>query len=440
MVQFCPLSTTPIFFQGKPQIGAQITFYDAGTLTPRTAYADGLLHTPLAQPILSDGNGTVPQIWIQGNPYRMRILAPAPNSVLIRDIDNLPGDPPASPPPPPPPSGTITLQTGDLVWAYGTAIIPGRVRANGKTIGNASSGASEFADPTCQNLFVALWQADPNLVVIGGRGPTALVDWNANKAITLPDFNGRGPMGIDGMGSPVTGRLGNALFLTGGPGVLGSTGGESGHTLLTAELPSHTHTATTQSAGSHAHTFTTAVSVLITVTQYTSTDGSHSHGGGTGAAGAYTPTGSTDGQGSHNHGGNTGGRSAAHNHGYNYNAPTSYNAIAGTGAVGGYWYGGPTNVGGTTAGETQDHSHAIGSDGYHAHGLNINALPNHAHSITADGSHYHSLNDTTQPHAHGGTTDSGGAHTHSLSSDPTGGNGVHNTMQPFLLVTFYLIL
>lgn len=434
MTVFCPLSTQPVFFQGKPQIGAQITFYDAGTLTPRTVYADGLLHTPLAQPVLSDGNGTVPEIWVQGNPYRVRILAPT--GVQIRDIDNLPGDPPASPPPPPPPSGTITLQTGDLVWAYGTAIIPGRVRANGKTIGSASSGASEFADPTCQNLFVQLWQADPNLVVVGGRGPTAIYDWNANKALTLPDFNGRGPMGIDGMGATPTGRLGNALFLTGGPGVLGAAGGESGHTLMTPELPSHTHTATTQAAGTHQHTGTTAASALIQVNAVTDAQGYHSHTGQTAAAGAYTPTGTTDAQGVHSHGGQTGGRSAAHNHGYN--VPNSYNAVAGPGGVGGYWNGGPGSGG--TAAETQDHVHGIAADGNHAHNVLMNALPNHTHGISVDGGHQHNVTDSTMPHTHTIVTDPAGLHLHTLVSDATGGNGSHNSMPPFLLATIYIVL
>jgi hypothetical protein len=61
MAVFCPLSTQPVFFQGAAQIGAEITVYDAGTLTPRTAYRDGLLNAPWAQPILTDANGCVPE-------------------------------------------------------------------------------------------------------------------------------------------------------------------------------------------------------------------------------------------------------------------------------------------------------------------------------------------------------------------------------------------
>ena len=93
-------------------------------------------------------------------------------------------------------------------------MIAGRVRANGNSIGNAVSGASELASPVCQSLFQWLWNGDPTLAVSGGRGATALADWNANKTIALPDFRGRTPFGIDGMGASASGRLANATLAT----------------------------------------------------------------------------------------------------------------------------------------------------------------------------------------------------------------------------------
>ena len=90
MAVFCPLSCQPVFFQGAAQIGAQITVFDAGTLTPRTAYKDGLLNSPWAQPILSDANGCLPEIWVTGNAYKLRIATAG--GVQIREVDNLPGD------------------------------------------------------------------------------------------------------------------------------------------------------------------------------------------------------------------------------------------------------------------------------------------------------------------------------------------------------------
>ena len=92
MAIFCPLSCQPVFFQGAAQVGAQITVYDAGTLTPRTAYKDGLLNAPWAQPILSDANGCLPEIWVAGNAYKLRITTAS--GVQIREVDNLPGDVP----------------------------------------------------------------------------------------------------------------------------------------------------------------------------------------------------------------------------------------------------------------------------------------------------------------------------------------------------------
>jgi microcystin-dependent protein len=409
--------------------------YDAGSLTPRTAYGDGLLTTPLAQPILTDGNGTIPPIWIQGNNYRIRIRAST--GVQIRDVDNLPGEAGATPPPPPPP-GTVTLQTGDLIWSYGTAIIPGRVRANGRTIGNALSGASEFADPSTVNLFTWLWNGDPNLVVIGGRGLTAAADYAANKAITLPDFNGRTPVGIDGMGQLPTGRLNGATFATGNASTLGSTGGTAQETLTTAQIPAHTHTATTQSAGTHQHTGTTAASPAASVNAVTDPQGYHSHTGWTqGADRTIFARGSVDAAGQHSHGSITGGRTAQHNHTYS-GPPAQQQAIAGTGSVPGYWFGAPQT--GTTAPEPQDHQHGINPDGNHQHSLSTVTVDNHLHGISPDGTHQHNVSVPLIAHVHTFTSDPAGLHVHTLTSDPTGGGGAHNNMPPFLLTTFYLVL
>jgi hypothetical protein len=43
------------------------------------------------------------------------------------------------------------------------------------------------------------------------------------------------------------------------------------------------------------------------------------------------------------------------------------------------------------------HSHPIAEDGWHAHNLSINAIPNHQHAISTDGSHTHTGAVTTFP-------------------------------------------
>ena len=435
MTFFCPLSTQPVWWHGAPQVGAQISFYDAGTLTPRNVYADGALGTLLQQPVLTDSNGCIPNLWLQGNPYRVRVLAPvSQNSVQIRDVDNLPGDTSVSPPPPPP-TVSKPLVTGDLVWNYGTAIISGRVRCNGDTIGSATSGATELADPSAQNLFTWLWNQDANLAVVGGRGLTAAADWAANKQLTLPDMRCRTPFGIDGMGGSATGRLTGATFTFGNAGQLGAYGGESVHVMVTAELPSHTHTGTTSTQAAHTHTGTTAVSGAAAVNAVTDAQGSHQHGGSTAAAGSHTHGGATDTQGAHSHGGATGTDSPDHAHGYT--APGGAVGVGPGNAP--YSVSGPP-AGSTTGGATARHAHGISADGNHAHNLSINGVGDHVHGITWDGSHQHNVTVSLIAHQHTFVTDPAAAHAHSFTSDATGGGAAHNTMPPFMLVTFYLVL
>jgi hypothetical protein len=122
-------------------------------------------------------------------------------------------------------------------------VISGWVRLNGRTIGSATSGATERANADTQALFQYLWTADANLAVSGGRGVSSIADWTANKAITLPDARGRVLASLDDMGNSAAGRLTAAYFgATGGcSGALGTTlgaacGGES-QTLTLAQLP-----------------------------------------------------------------------------------------------------------------------------------------------------------------------------------------------------------
>jgi len=119
----------------------------------------------------------------------------------------------------------------------------GYVLGCGKTIGSASSGATERANADCQALYYLIYasMADAQAPVIGGRGASAAADWAANKPITVPDVRGRGLIGKDDMGGTPANRVTIA-----GSGLSGSTsgiaGGAQNHTLSVGEMPSHTHT------------------------------------------------------------------------------------------------------------------------------------------------------------------------------------------------------
>lgn len=161
------------------------------------------------------------------------------------------------------------FETGDLKWSYGSGARTGYVRANGNTIGNASSSATERANADTAALFSFLWTNDTALTVSGGRGANAAADFAANKRINLPDFRSRIPVFLDGMGAANTNRV-----TTAGSGIdattTGSSGGAQNLNLTVGQLPSHDHDGsglTAASAGAHAHTYTIGATSGVGTTQ-----------------------------------------------------------------------------------------------------------------------------------------------------------------------------
>jgi len=229
---------------GKPLGGGQLYIIQAGTVaTPQNAFQDEALTIPMANPIPLDAAGRIPQFFLDDGQIKIRLQDK--NGVIQLQADNILVIGPST-------GGggggggavdpTTILSTGDLKVRYDTAVIPGWVRANGHTIGSALSGASELADATAQALFQFLWGIDNTLAVIPSRGLTAISDWGANKQITLPDWRGRVLAGLDGMGNTPASRLTTSNFGS-NPDVLGAAGGIEVHTLTTAQMPVHHHTA-----------------------------------------------------------------------------------------------------------------------------------------------------------------------------------------------------
>lgn len=158
-------------------------------------------------------------------------------------------------------SVAAAVVTGAQIDYWGSAAPTGWVLASGRTIGNASSGATERANVDTEALFTLLWNSIgqtelPIQTSAGGastRGASAAADFAADKRLPLPDMRGRVSAGKDDMGGSAANRM-----TFGGSGVAGATPGASGgtetHTLTSAQVPNHTHTASTDSAGAHAHT------------------------------------------------------------------------------------------------------------------------------------------------------------------------------------------
>jgi microcystin-dependent protein len=192
---------------------------------------------------------------------------------------------------------SVVEPTGTLRAYVGTTAPAGYVRANGRTIGNGSSGGTERANADTEALFTLLWNsyADAQAAVSSGRGASAAADYAANKTIALPDLRGRSLFGLDDMGGSAAGRLANASGIS--ETTNGATGGADTVTLVTANLPSHTHSfsATTSSNGAHTHTVSPAEGTIYALG--TSGDSRIWQGGDT----AGVTTLSTDSQGAHTH-------------------------------------------------------------------------------------------------------------------------------------------
>lgn len=225
----------------KPLGGGKLFLIQAGTTSaPQNCYQDTGLTIPWPNPITLDSAGRIPQLFCADGNIKIRLTDKNGNQKLVQDNLLIVG-----------PSGggggggtvdpTTIFQTGAFMQFYGTGILSGWVRANGRTIGGPTSGASERANADCQALFIYLWGADSNLAVSSGRGASAAVDWAAGKTIALPDLRGRVLAGLGDMGNTDAGRL-TASYFGATATTLGAVGGAENVTLATSQIPSHIST------------------------------------------------------------------------------------------------------------------------------------------------------------------------------------------------------
>jgi hypothetical protein len=242
-------SLTPQFdLTGAVAPGCKLYVYQAGTVaTPQNAYSDSGLTQVLPNPLTCDAGGRLPQFFVADGTIKVRLTKSNGTQIFVGDNLTVVGassggggggsvDP------------TTIAATGDLKVAYGTSVLSGWVRANGRTIGSATSGATERANADCQALFQYLWGADANLAVSGGRGASAAADWAANKTIALPDLRGRVLAGLPDMGNSAASWLSSTYFGT--TLALGAVSTTTDHTtLVVANLPPYTPSGTISSTG-----------------------------------------------------------------------------------------------------------------------------------------------------------------------------------------------
>lgn len=227
---------------GNPLSGGRLYFIQAGTTsTPQNAYYDTALILPLPNPVTLDAAGRVPAFYLADGQIKIRLTSST--GVTQIEQDNLLVIGPSS-------GGggggtvdpTTVFQTGDCLWLDIQGTRTGWVRDNGRTIGSASSGATERANADTSALFVYLWNTFSNTIcpVSTGRGANAAADFAANKTITMPDKRGYVPGGLDDMGNSAASRYANVPVVSGDAITAGSVLGEATHVLTIAELPTVT--------------------------------------------------------------------------------------------------------------------------------------------------------------------------------------------------------
>lgn len=223
---------------GRPLSDGRLYVYAAETTTPQNAYQDSGLAVAHPWPVELDSAGRIPQLYFADGSIKIRLADQygvtqigADNVLVIGPSTTTSGD--AVDP-------TTLVQTGQVALWYGTGVRTGFVRLNGRTLGSASSGATERANADTEDLFVFLYNEDANLAVSGGRGASAAADFAANKRLTLPDYRGRVPCGLDDMGNSPAGIL-TAIHYGTDPTILGSasSAGQS-RAIGTTNLPPYT--------------------------------------------------------------------------------------------------------------------------------------------------------------------------------------------------------
>lgn len=250
---------------GNPLIGGRLFLYEAGTTTPATAYKDFNLTAGQEHPfpIELDAFGQIPNFYLADGSYRAR-LTNSTGSVVLFDIYQIQavGEAGGSGTPPTIDQTTI-FTTGMIDWDAVDETRTGWVRLNGRTIGNASSGATERANADTQSLFERNWAkySDSICAVSGGRGASAAADFAAGKTIALLNMRFLIPVGLDTMGNTAASRATGVPAVSGDAATPASVLGGATTTLIQAELPAFKPGITITDPG-HTHSFSTVFGAI----------------------------------------------------------------------------------------------------------------------------------------------------------------------------------
>lgn len=313
-------------------------------------------------------------------------------------------------------SGIAKSEYCNRAFAQGT----NAAYAIGELIKDYTNRTADIDPATLAQYFQEALTAFGNSVlkpaILGAAFPVGCIYTSTNSA---------NPSTYLGIGTWSAYGAGRVLVGAGGAYAAGSTGGAAslsvtpsgtvgGTTLTVANLPSHTHTATTASAGAHSHTAQSA--------------GSHTHDEN--SAGSHTHTENSTG---------------AHTHTRGTMEITGSFAGAGEGA--GFCSGAFTTPGRTGAivNNSGDRDNLYEFTASKTWTGSTSSAGSHKHTIDSAGSHKHTI---VSAGAHTHSTDSKGAHTHTITVSSTGSGTAHShsftgasmtisTLQPYVVVYFW---
>lgn len=378
--------------------GATAYFFNGGTTSALTVYRDAAGNSAHPNPVVADAHGRWPDVFV---PYTLGydVQVKTAEGVQLTYSQNIPNPDPVELTVTPDPTTNVT--TGMIHAEMTQNTKTGYVRLNGRTIGSALSAGTERKNDDTLNLFSYLYNnlSDALAPVSGGRGGSgAAADFGPpfNKTITLPDFRGAMPVGLDDMGSTAGNNFTGLTFLTGNSVTAGSNIGVNSQVLDISQIPAHAHSGTTnQESPTHTHTATTSIQ-----------SASHTH---TASVGTDSPD--------HTH---TPPTLNDPGHVHAQDSRTVLNQ-AGGGATG----GNPVAITGGTTGSS-------GSNiTYTAPGLTTGASVRHSHTVT--------LGNQSVDHTHSFTT-TDGAHSHTFTTSTAGGGGPMNNLPHSFLVTWFIKL
>lgn len=249
---------------GAVYAGAKANFYESDGLTRITIYQDYGLGTPHANPVEANSSGIFPPVFFDEDDdfYRQRITTADGVIIPGTDVGTLPiiGPTGGGGGSEVPVDENALFQTGMPTWLPISGTKAGWVRYNARTIGSATSGATERANADCEALFLYLWAtfSDTLCPVTGGRGISAAADWAANKAIATLDMRNKGPFGLPDMGNTDTGEFSSTTFDVGSATAAASQGGDARVTLAIADMPAHDHGGVTGNPTTHPNSGATS--------------------------------------------------------------------------------------------------------------------------------------------------------------------------------------